>query len=199
MQPDVLPDDRPWRRLVPVLALSSRTARPSRSIASSAPRALANWNGWRLLVLIRRMDACSGHEHYGCSTLAQYLELVCGITGTAARERIRVAFALEVLPQIEAAFARGELSYSKVRAVGSRRSHRQPRGMRGVMRRTEKAARARSIRRRRRPRRGRIRRRCRPHGGRGTGGLGRSTSRGSSTRCPGQWSTERSTRRSTRQ
>jgi hypothetical protein len=84
---------------------------------SLAQAAIANWNGWRLLVLIRHMDACSGYEHYGCATLAQYLELVCGITGTAARERIRVAFALEVLPQIEAAFARGEISYSKVRAV----------------------------------------------------------------------------------
>ncbi len=82
-----------------------------------AQASLANWNSWRLLVLIRRMDACSGHEHYGCSTLAQYLELVCGVTGTAARERIRVAFALEVLPAIEQAFARGEISYSKVRAV----------------------------------------------------------------------------------
>jgi hypothetical protein len=63
------------------------------------------------------MDACAGHEAYGCKTLAHYLELVCGITRIAARERIRVAFALEHMPAIAKAFEAGELSYSKVRAV----------------------------------------------------------------------------------
>jgi len=79
--------------------------------------AFANRNTYRLLVLIRQMDACAGYEAYGCSTLAHYLELVCGITRIAARERIRVAFALEELPAIARAFEAGELSYSKVRAV----------------------------------------------------------------------------------
>ncbi len=41
----------------------------------------------------------------------------CGIGTVAAREKVRVARALESLPQISAAFARGELSYSKVRAM----------------------------------------------------------------------------------
>jgi hypothetical protein len=79
--------------------------------------AFANRNTYRLLVLIRQMDACAGYEAYGCSTLAHYLELVCGITRIAARERIRVASALEHLPAIARAFEAGELSYSKVRAV----------------------------------------------------------------------------------
>ena len=79
--------------------------------------AFANRNTYRLLVLIRQMDACAGYEAYGCSTLAHYLELVCGITRIAARERIRVAFALEELPVIAQAFEAGEISYSKVRAV----------------------------------------------------------------------------------
>ena len=79
--------------------------------------AFANRNTYRLLVLIRQMDACEGYEAYGCSTLAHYLELVCGITRIAARERIRVAFALEELPAIAQAFEAGEISYSKVRAV----------------------------------------------------------------------------------
>jgi hypothetical protein len=79
--------------------------------------ALANWNTYRLMVLIRRMAACEGYEKYGCVTLAQYLSLVCGITGVAARERIRVALALAELKAIEEAFAKGKLSYSKVRAV----------------------------------------------------------------------------------
>jgi len=77
----------------------------------------ANRNAYRLLLLIRQMDACAGHEAYGCKTLAEYLELVCGITRIAARERIRVAFALLHLPGIARAFEAGELSYSKVRAV----------------------------------------------------------------------------------
>jgi hypothetical protein len=79
--------------------------------------ALANWNAYRLMVLIRRMDACRGYEQYGCVTIAQYVTLVCGISGVAARERIRVALALAELPAIEQAFASGKLSYSKARAI----------------------------------------------------------------------------------
>jgi hypothetical protein len=41
----------------------------------------------------------------------------CGITPGAAREKVRVARALAVLPITRAAFERGELSYSKVRAL----------------------------------------------------------------------------------
>jgi hypothetical protein len=78
---------------------------------------LANRSAYRLMVLIRRMDACGGYEQFGCVTIAQYLSLVCGITGVSARERVRVAFALAELPELESAFARGKLSYSKVRAV----------------------------------------------------------------------------------
>ncbi len=79
--------------------------------------ALANWNSYRLMVLIRRMAECGGHELFGCTTMAHYVELVCGVTGVAARERVRVAFALAQLPAIEKAFAKGELSYSKVRSL----------------------------------------------------------------------------------
>ena len=78
---------------------------------------LANWNNWRLMVLIRRMEACQGCERYACATLAAYLELTLGITGVAARERIRVAFARAGLSKIDAAFRSGALSYSKVRAL----------------------------------------------------------------------------------
>ena len=41
----------------------------------------------------------------------------CGLNLGAAREKVRVAHALETLPHIAAAMARGELSYSKVRAL----------------------------------------------------------------------------------
>jgi hypothetical protein len=41
----------------------------------------------------------------------------CGIALVAAREKVRVARCLEELPLIDAAFAAGEISYSKVRAM----------------------------------------------------------------------------------
>ena len=41
----------------------------------------------------------------------------CGIGPVAAREKVRVARSLEQLPEIADAFAKGEISYSKVRAM----------------------------------------------------------------------------------
>src|SRR5262249_34019505 len=48
---------------------------------------------------------------------AHWLNWKIGIDMGAAREKVRVARALESLPRISAAMARGELSYSKVRAI----------------------------------------------------------------------------------
>ena len=48
---------------------------------------------------------------------AHWLSWQCGLSPGAAREHVRVARALESLPLIEAAFAEGRLSYSKVRAL----------------------------------------------------------------------------------
>lgn len=47
----------------------------------------------------------------------QWLSWACGVSPEAARERLRVARALVALPAVSATFARGELSYSKVRAI----------------------------------------------------------------------------------
>ncbi len=95
--PVVVPD-----RVAPTLPPTNLTAETLHTEFLRQAR-VASCNTWRLLVLIREMDACEGYEHFGCTTLAHYLELVCGITGVAARERIRVAFALESLPALEAA------------------------------------------------------------------------------------------------
>jgi hypothetical protein len=46
---------------------------------------------------------------------AHWLNFRCGIGMNAAREKVRVANALGDLPLISAAFAKGEISYSKVR------------------------------------------------------------------------------------
>jgi hypothetical protein len=48
---------------------------------------------------------------------AHWLNWKCGIDLGAARERVRVAHALEKLPQIAAAMTAGRLSYAKVRAM----------------------------------------------------------------------------------
>ncbi len=52
----------------------------------------------------------------GCST-AEWLAWRCGLTPRTAREHVRVARGLRELPKIRDAFARGELSFAKVRAL----------------------------------------------------------------------------------
>ncbi len=70
----------------------------------------------RLLDLIREFDARGGWNN-GFRSCAQWLSWRVGIALGAARERVRVAHALESLPRLAAALAHGELSYAKVRAL----------------------------------------------------------------------------------
>ena len=49
--------------------------------------------------------------------LGRYIAFRCGITGREAREYVRVAEALQELPATRAAFSRGELTFTKVRAL----------------------------------------------------------------------------------
>jgi len=53
----------------------------------------------------------------GLCSCAHWLNFKCGIGMGAAREKLRVAQALAKLPKISEGFAKGELSYSKVRAM----------------------------------------------------------------------------------
>jgi hypothetical protein len=53
----------------------------------------------------------------GFGSTAEWLAWRCGLNPRSARAHIRVARALEELPLVHAAFARGELSYAKVRAL----------------------------------------------------------------------------------
>jgi hypothetical protein len=69
--------------------------------------AIARW-----LELARELD-----EQGGCEDLARFLAYRCGITVREAGEYVRVAAALRELPAIRAAFARGELTFTKVRAL----------------------------------------------------------------------------------
>ena len=70
----------------------------------------------RLLDLIREFDARGGWNT-GFRSCAAWLSWRVGLDLGAARERVRVARALGTLPALAQALARGELSYSKVRAL----------------------------------------------------------------------------------
>ena len=70
----------------------------------------------RLLALIREFDARGGWNT-GFPSCAEWLGWRVGLDKGAARERVRVARALGTLPRLTEALARGELSYSKVRAL----------------------------------------------------------------------------------
>ena len=71
----------------------------------------------RWLALIAEFDRRRGWSDSLTRSCAPWLNWQCGIDMGAAREKVRVAHALEQLPLIGAAMARGELSYSKVRAL----------------------------------------------------------------------------------
>jgi 5-methylcytosine-specific restriction endonuclease McrA len=70
----------------------------------------------RLLDLIREFDSRGGWTA-GFRSCADWLSWRVGLDLGAARERVRVARALATLPRIAQALAKGEVSYSKVRAL----------------------------------------------------------------------------------
>jgi hypothetical protein len=76
-----------------------------------------NAANYRFLKLIAEFDRREAWEGPGIRSCAYWLNWKCGININAAREKVRVARALEELPAINEAFEKGELSYSKVRAM----------------------------------------------------------------------------------
>jgi hypothetical protein len=72
---------------------------------------------YRLLELIERYDREGAWASGGFKTCAVWLSWHTGIDLGASREKVRVARALPQLPQTSDAMRRGELSYSKVRAL----------------------------------------------------------------------------------
>jgi hypothetical protein len=71
----------------------------------------------RFLVLVAEFDRRTGWSDGGTQSCAHWLNWKCGIAMGAAREKVRVARALENLPRISAAMASGSLSYSKAREI----------------------------------------------------------------------------------
>src|SRR5215831_5475505 len=76
-----------------------------------------NVDAYRMLILIRDFDDRFGFAKWGLRNCAEWLAWSCGLSLSAAREKVRTAQALRNLPAISAAFADGRLSYSKVRAL----------------------------------------------------------------------------------
>ena len=81
-------------------------------LAGQLAAASARW-----VLLIAEFDRLEGWARSGCQSMVHWLSWRCGIGMHAAREKVRVGHALAELPAIRASFARGELSYSQVRAV----------------------------------------------------------------------------------
>jgi hypothetical protein len=75
---------------------------------------------YRFLVLVREFDDRMGWAKWSFSSFsscAEWLSWRCGISLSAAREKVRTAQALRELPGISLAFREGRLSYTKVRAL----------------------------------------------------------------------------------
>ncbi len=70
---------------------------------------------YRLLVMLREFDERGGWSG-GFRSCAHWLSWRTGIGLGAAREKVRVARALQQLPRLSEAMRRGELSFAKVRA-----------------------------------------------------------------------------------
>ena len=71
----------------------------------------------RFLVLLGDFDARRGWADWEMNSCAAWLSWKCQMSSGAAREHVRVARALRVLPVIRGKFGAGRLSYAKVRAL----------------------------------------------------------------------------------
>ena len=69
------------------------------------------------LLAVAEFDRRDGWAQWGCVSCAAWLSWQVGLDLRAAREKVRVARLLGDFPLISAAMGRGELSYSKVRAI----------------------------------------------------------------------------------
>ncbi|MGI9295388.1 MAG: DUF222 domain-containing protein [Pseudomonadales bacterium] len=72
---------------------------------------------YRFLALIAEFEKRQAWAGDGYRSCAHWLNVRCGIGLPAARDRVRVALALEALPNISRAFAEGKLSFSKAREM----------------------------------------------------------------------------------
>lgn len=71
----------------------------------------------RWLELVAEFDHRNAHEAWGFHSCGAWVAWRCSIDPRSAREHVRVARTLGELPLVRERFSRGELSYSKVRAI----------------------------------------------------------------------------------
>src|SRR5689334_19445448 len=72
-----------------------------------------NAGTFRFLTLIADFDTRECWGGWGIRSCAHWLNWKCGIGLNAAREQLRVAHALQGLPQVSEAMRQGQLSYTK--------------------------------------------------------------------------------------
>jgi hypothetical protein len=83
-----------------------------RGMAADLAASTCEW-----LHLIEQFDRAGGWAGVGVASCAAWLSWTCSVSPATAREYVRVARSLPLLPEIDAAFAAGKLSYSKVRVL----------------------------------------------------------------------------------
>ena len=103
----------------PPLGHPPRMALSNDALEDALQRLAANIDAapWRLVELVVEFDRRGLWRDLGCRSCAHRLSARCGIAPGAAREKLRVGRALLALPATSEAFRRGELSYSKARAI----------------------------------------------------------------------------------
>lgn len=81
-------------------------------LAATLERGMSRW-----LALVADYDRRGGWRQWGARSMSDWLAARCGLVARTAREHVRVARRLDELEETRRAYARGELSFSKVRAV----------------------------------------------------------------------------------
>jgi hypothetical protein len=104
------------RGAVPVAALDDLSVDELGRAIAKHERGM-NAQSYQALLLVRAFDERYGWAKWGCASCAEWLVWSCGLSLSAARERVRTANALRALPAISAALADGRLSYTKARAL----------------------------------------------------------------------------------
>ena len=99
----------------PKLLSEVATERLEAEISSVAATIAALTCRW--LAMIAEYDRRKGWEQWECRSMTHWLVGHVGLGRSTARERVRVANALTNLPLLQAEFAAGRLSYSRVRTV----------------------------------------------------------------------------------
>jgi hypothetical protein len=84
-------------------------------ICEGAAHLAAGMGRW--LLLVGEFDRRKGYERWECRSTAFWLNWHCGISVRTAQDQVRVGRALLDYPRIAEVLCRGELSYTKVRAI----------------------------------------------------------------------------------